>query len=224
MNRAESELARGCYGYGRWKATYWFIGPEQGQSASENNNLTLRHKAFRKLEKHGLCDCGAFHHAIHEERWHRVRPALQPTWRRLILLLMTFLEKKRDNESLRGYQRDRWGKRSGDTCVIELSGLPARNQNVAREREAFREKRIELIRQKMLACKPVFVVMYGKGAMKYWKGIGSNRLSPGCAQKIGSTIFVVATHPVARGLGKKYWVKLGQRMLRESRRRPAKCK
>jgi hypothetical protein len=168
MNRAEYELARRCYGYGHWKAPFWFIGPEQGQSAIENNDLKLRHKVFRQLGKHGLCDCRAFHHDIHEKRWHRAaRPALQRTWSRLILLLMTFLEKDTDNASLRIYQRERWGRRNGETCVIELSGPPARNLNVVRQRDAFREKRIRFIRQKMLAFKPVFVVMYGLGAMKY---------------------------------------------------------
>jgi hypothetical protein len=212
MNRAEYELGRKCYGYGHWKALYWFIGPEQGQSVSENNNLTIRHKAFRRLEQHGLCDCGAFHHAIHEERWHRQRPALQPTWRRLILLLMSFLGKKRGNESLRAYQRDRWGRRGGETCVIELSGLPARNLKVAREREAFRENRVRFIRRKMLACKPVFVVMYGKGVMKYWKEIVDPRVRPGSVQKVGSTIVAFAPHPVAYGVRKKYWVALGRKM------------
>src|SRR6266567_1397858 len=213
MVDAEYEMGSGCYGYGRWEAPYWFIGPEAGQSPTENNDIKLRYKAFRQLGKDGLTDCGAFHDFIHEKRWHRAtRPALQPTWRRLILLLMTFLKEPTDDESLRTYQRDRLGRLSDETCVIELSGLPARNFEVPRERRRFRQQRIEFIRGKMLTCKPAFAVMYGKGAMKDWEEIAGITLCPDSVQKVGSTIVVVATHPVARGLRKKYWVDLGQRM------------
>ncbi len=206
-------MGRGCYGYGRWKAPYWFIGPEQGQSASENNDLKLRYEAFRQLGKDGLSDCRAFHDFIHEKRWHRAtKPALQPTWRRLILLLMAFLEKPTDDESLRTYQRDRFGRLSDETCVIELSGLPARNFKVPREREGFRRKRIEFIRGKMFTCKPIFVVMYGKGGSEPWKEIAGIALHPDSVQKVESTVVAFATHPVARGLRREYWVELGQRM------------
>jgi hypothetical protein len=35
LDKAEEEMARECYGYGRWGAPYWFIGPEQGQGSWE---------------------------------------------------------------------------------------------------------------------------------------------------------------------------------------------
>jgi len=125
---------------------------------------------------------------------------------------MTFLKKPADNESLRTYQRDRFGRLNDETCVIELSGLPARNLNVPRKRELFRDERIKFIRGKMLACKPRFVVMYGRRDLKHWEQIAEVALHRKSVQKDGSTIFAVAKHPVARGLSKKYWVKLGQRM------------
>jgi hypothetical protein len=218
MTDAEHELARRCYGYGRWDAPYWFIGPEEGQSPRESNSLKLRYKAFRELSKDGLSDCGVFHGFIHETRWHKAaKPALQPAWRCLILLLMTFLKKGADNESLRIYQRDRFGRLDGETCVIELSGLPARNLSVPRKRELFREERIKFIRGKILACKPKFVVMYGRRDLKHWNQIADDALRRKSVQKVGCTIFAVAKHPVARG-PKKYWVKLGQRMLKECAR------
>jgi|SRR5271167_2587190 len=215
MANAEEELAKGCYGYGSWKAPYWFIGPEQGQSAAEYDDLKLRFEAFRKLGKDGLCDCGIFHDFIRETRWHRARkPALQPTWRRLVLLLLTFLKQDSDNDSIRAYQRDQWGRLSGETCVIELSGLPARNLNVFRARDAFREKRIRFIRQKLLAFKPVFVVMYGMRAKKCWEEIAGIRLAVSKARKVNSIIVAFAAHPVSFGLKKKYWAVLGRRMRR----------
>jgi hypothetical protein len=38
------EMARECYGYGRWAAPYWFIGPEQGQG---HDDLRKRYHVWR---------------------------------------------------------------------------------------------------------------------------------------------------------------------------------
>src|SRR5450631_3929638 len=121
----ELEMARRCYGYGRWAAPYWFIGPEQGQDRDENDDLNRRIEVWRGLGGEELSDCRAFHAKLGNDKWHREIPRLQSTWRPLMLLLMTFLEKPTDNPSLRNYQRDSWGSLEGETCVIELSGLAA---------------------------------------------------------------------------------------------------
>lgn len=128
------------------------------------------------------------------------------------MLLMTFLKKPVDEESLRTYQRDQWGRLGGETCVIELSGLPARNLNVPRERERFRHQRIKFIRKMIRTHKPIFVVMYGQGDMEHWQKISGIEVQPESVQKVESTIFAFARHPVAHGQRKKDWVRLGNKM------------
>ena len=86
-----SEMARHWYGHGRWDYPYWFIGPEPGQARSENHDFQPRLEAWRHSGAGELCDCQAFHDHLSEKRWHGEKPRLQPTWRPLILLLMTFL-------------------------------------------------------------------------------------------------------------------------------------
>jgi len=78
-----------------------------------------------------------------------------------MLLLMTLLEKPADNERLRTYQRDKWGRLGGETCVIELSGLPASSSRIARDRETFRQDRIDLIVQRARDHRSALVLMYG---------------------------------------------------------------
>jgi hypothetical protein len=39
---------------------------------------------------------------------------------------MGFLGRPTDKKTLLDYQRDLWGISTGETCVIELQGLPAR--------------------------------------------------------------------------------------------------
>jgi hypothetical protein len=212
MNDDERELALNCYGYGRWDAPYWFIGPEQGKGKLERKDLTDRARANRKLNRDGLCDCRAFHIEIQDETWHLKKdgsrsqhsPPLQSTWKSLILLLMAYKKMPTTDESRidyqREYQRKCLGSSTGETCVIELSGLPAKNfeeswererGRSAEEREAIdeiRQKRIEFIHNKMLTCKPKFIVVYGKSQMKYWikfwkdKGVDASH-SGSCAER-----------------------------------------
>ncbi len=207
LDYATHQLATKCFGYGRWDAPYWFIGPEQGQGLLERDSFQNRHRAFDEIGAYGLCDCRAFHAFIGEVRWHRdSRPPLQPTWRRLLLTLMTFCGESTDHTSLRNYQREHLGRSDGETCLIELSGLPANSFKVPRDRESFREARIQHIQQKLLAAPPVFVVMYGKGNHKHWDRIAA------AFSESDRTIAVVAPHPVARGSHDTDWIELGHRL------------
>jgi hypothetical protein len=204
------EMARGCYGYGRWEAPYWFIGPEQGQARDENNELKTRCEAWRRLGGGELSDCREFCDLINEKRWHRETPKLQKTWKSLMLLLMAFLEKPADNESLKTYQRELWGRLNGETCVIELSGLPANSFDVPRERELFRQERISVMCKKMRTYKPVLVVIYGVGTRRRWElggGYSSDRL-----RRLQSTILEFTPHPSRPSREDAYWVERGERL------------
>src|ERR1035441_10231370 len=96
----ELEMAERFFGFGRWDAPYWFIGPEPGGSIND-----IRARVWKdQFGKGNLLDCKAFHDAlvgamrekgIDPKSIDKVKklvrespkPALQPTWRRLILLL-----------------------------------------------------------------------------------------------------------------------------------------
>jgi hypothetical protein len=65
------EMGRRSYGFGRWTAPYWFIGPEPGQSREEHDDLTSRAEAWRSLGGCELMDCREFHKRIGETRLHR---------------------------------------------------------------------------------------------------------------------------------------------------------
>ena len=176
-DEAIDKMKRHCYGYGRRDAPYWFIGPEQGQRRVENGDLGPRLSAWVKLGSRELCDCAEFHREIDEHVWHR-DGKLQSTWKRLIRLLMAFLEQPVDNDTLREYQRKRWGMADGETCVIELSGLAANNLTIPRDRQSFRAERIATIRERISLNRPRLVVMYGAGQRDSWQIIAG--VFPAC--------------------------------------------
>ncbi len=213
MQPAEEQMARSSYGFGRWDAPYWFLGPEQGKGASEGEDNDLRRDAWEKLGSTELCDCRAFHDCIGETRWH-FRALLQRTWKQLITLLLAFEQKPTDSESVREYQRNHWGRIDGEVCAIELSGIAARNMSTSVNRILFRQERIELIRRRLIEHQPVFLVMYGASPRADWEQIAGCALVAGEPVQVGATLVVWTKHPVAHGLGNYYWIGMGDRLSR----------
>jgi hypothetical protein len=221
MNKDMLAMALRNYGYGRWEAPYWFIGPAQGMGPHEKG-LDRRVKAWLDLGSHELNDCREFHCRIDEIRWHFKKPKvqLQRTWRPLMLSMMTFLDRQEDSESLRIYQRDRWGSLAGETCVIELSGLAARSLKESQETGQFLPERIEHIRDKMRSRRPKLVVMYGKKQKDSWEKIAGCAFPPKPKSflTVGDTIMAATPHPVSRifdgskYLGNEYWETLGMNL------------
>jgi hypothetical protein len=208
----ELEMARAFYGYGLWDALYWFIGPEPGKGPKEFTNACLA-ETWMKLGACDLCDCKEFHLAVGETCWHREEPQwpkLQSTWRSLILLLIAFLEEPIDIDARRKYQRDRWGRDSGETCVIELSGLAAKGYEDSIDRKGFRQERVETICKKLHEHKPRFVVMYGLSEKEYWEQIAGIELLPDRIVKRDGICFVMTPHPNTRGRTNAEWKKLGK--------------
>lgn len=211
----EEEMALRSYGFGRWDAPYWFIGPEQGKGRAESVDNSSRVSAWRQLGCTELCDCYDFHTLISETDWHRNQPRLQSTWRPLMLALMTFLETPVDKESLRTYQRDKWGRSDGETCVIELSGTAVRSYRVNADRERFKRERIKIIRERLLIHKPKFVIMYGVSEKTYWEQIAGTGLSIGQIAYQQSSMMVLMPHPVAHGSKNSDWIGLGDHLRKQ---------
>jgi len=215
MDEGVLEMARQRYGYGRWGAPYWFIGLEEGMAPDKTDGLLQRAKAWRHLGGRELDDCPEFHRCLGETRWHGLKPKLQPTWRPLILLLLTFAGRSTNRESLREYQRDKWGMLNGETCLIELSGLAAPNLSTERDR-SFVNDRIDVLREKIRQYSPKLVVMYGLSRKESWERLAGGRFPDDGILMNRSTIMAVAKHPTSYGSTNDYWTKLGE-ALRERR-------
>jgi hypothetical protein len=218
-------MARNSYAYGTWRAPYWFIGPEQGMGRHERDDfecaLKVRVAAWIKLGRLDLNDCRKFHCEIGEKNWHCKKPVnLQMTWRPLLLLLMAFLKREAEKETLRTYQRDRWGMLDGETCVIELSGIAAPNQQEATDTSRFLPERIELIRQRIRDHQPKLVVMYGHEQRESFEKIAGRPFPPEPDPVLsdGPTTLAFTFHPVSRicergkYLGNQYWTRMGKKL------------
>jgi hypothetical protein len=217
------DMAREWYGYGRWEAPYWFIGPEPGMDPGEKNDLKPRCAAWIKLGAGELVDCKEHHFAFGCYDWHREvpPPPTQSTWRQLIRLLLAYRSGREPHiEDIRSYQQRFWGMRNGETCVIELCSLAANKLNVKKganfDASSFREERIQKIRERISAYKPAFVVMYRTNAQAHWEAIAGGAFSSApdvLTVGEGPTLAVFANHPVdSVGVSGSYWLQLAERL------------
>jgi len=122
------------------------------------------------------------------------------------------------NDARRVYQRDQWGGSNGETCVIELPGLAARNLNSPADRQCYREHRIATIRKRLQEQKrpPTLVAMYGKGDHSSWEEIAGRTLELNVPASTDVTVFIPVLHPNTHGLTNQYWIDVGQQLRQTS--------
>jgi hypothetical protein len=216
------DMARKWYGYGRWGAPYWFIGPEPGMDKGEHG-LEPRCEAWLKLDGGELVDCREHHQEFNCRDYHREFPpaAVNPTWKQLIRLFLAYSTRKAPQfEDIRSYQRTSWGAKDGDTCVIELCPLAAHKlgdkKAIDFDAEALLRDRIKTIRERILENEPAFVVMYRMKHKSYWEEIAGTSFSsiPDiCTVGNSRTLAVFANHPVDKfGVNPAYWLELAEKL------------
>lgn len=219
LSPEEQYLAEKCYGYGRWGACYWFIGPEQGMGNGDyDDEINRRYKAFVDLQSDGLCDCRSFHEHIggnkHFPRDPSQKVALQKTWGYQIELLYAYNDKHCSPAIRRGYQFDHLGNSKGDTCIVELRGLPAKSASLRKDQTAFLSSRIEELSERIVSNSPKFVVFYGS-EQSSWSQIAKCDIKREKITPSGNTLFAYMPHPNARNeLQKKHadWEAIGKAM------------
>jgi hypothetical protein len=225
----EQEMAKHCFGYGRWDAPFWFIGPEQGMSDDPGEKVFRLEAWWNGGKWLELDDCIDFHRRLESLRppkrnkrgkiiddWHGETPNTQHTWSRLIQFLIGFGAHGVSNHL--EYQKHHWGTHAGLTCVAELSGLAAHNSAVKRERSNFLPDRLIRLSE-ALNGKQEFVLLYGKtpACETAWRHITHGAVNVGhCSRgeavyRKGRTLFVQAQfHPAGNGQSYEIWNRFGK--------------
>jgi hypothetical protein len=143
---------------------------------------------------------------------------------------LAFMSKFDQRELVRDYQRNRLGRSNGDERLMELLPLPSpsseqwryavhsrlpwlANRKVYTDYQApRREKRIL---QEIKKYQPKLVVFYGLGFQDRWRRIAQEEFTPTgisdafVAHRDG-TLFALVPHPVAHGLTRDYFFKVGR--------------
>lgn len=205
-------MAERWFGYGRWEAPYWFVGLEPG-----GNELEACVRAWKAAGESDLLDLKSGHTG-HLRDWFGASAGTQPTWAKLIWLLLSFKSEQATANATRAYQKDKLGRRDGETALLELSSIPAENNGVKTERDLYRPQRIHTLRERVIEHSPEFVVFYSPDA-KYrdaWNAIAGRSLERDTPVTIASTTFIITYHPNGEW-SKAYWVDIGKRLYTATR-------
>lgn len=205
---AKTLAAERWFGYGRWSAPYWFVGMEPG-----GKDADASYEKWLELGGHELIDCREHHLQSGCKRWHvGDRPPTQTTWRGLIRVLLTIKNEPADIETVSRYQRDSLGAGDGESALIELSALHARNLRESEAHERYLHRRVSLIKQRLREVQrpPRLALFYGQVYRKYYEVIAGSFGSDYTCW-LGETLCVLAPSPAAPRYRSKpeYWINMG---------------
>ncbi len=216
-------------GYGNLSSEFWILGMEEGGEVTlpmVNVRLGLPPIGDWREAMLQMANAGGI-----EMKWIRPRPALQPTYYKLI---RTFLCAKglgggNLKERARLFQRDKFGRRGGDHLIAELMPLHSRtnsnweyahltNRKDLVSRETYERiwlpRRKELFRKLIHEYQPKVVLSYGKEYWKHFRDLGNGKFKTildGFAETDGKLVLV--PHPTARGIKNSqfdevgYWIR-----------------
>ena len=218
-------------GYGNPKGDFWFIGPEEGGSAT---SLHERMNVWNELgsDEH-FHDLKKFHLIFKNgtEQFFEGKIKLQKTWNGLIEILFGIQGKENSLETKKEYQSTQLGATGGETLLAELFPFASKSLNDSEWMELFGEskkdywdkyanQRIELIAEQIEIYKPKLVVFYSVAFSNYWEQIinqvGGNKILQNSSDtnvsvfKSTDTTFVIIPHPVAFSMNGDAKRKIGQ--------------
>lgn len=218
------------FGYGSLNAPAWFIGMEEGGGASEEE-IAKRLSAWRSLGEGKLVDLVKFHRAIGEDRWFSPNARLQPTWSKLIRLILSWKGKQVSRQAILDFQTSSLGQESGEAALLELLPLPSpsvgnwgysdwSNLSWIQSREDYRihlvDKRISGLRQLIEEHHPKLVVFYGRTYEANWSKLTGIDFASGANTEAswtlkGMTQFCSLPHPTAYGVTNRLFEGAGTR-------------
>lgn len=222
MKRLIKDRIENFWGYGNSDSDIWFVGMEEGFDGTLGDLTKRLENTYGK----NFIDLKDDMKNIPDHyKWFMYKPELQPTWSKLILILLTLQNKESiDNEEIRDYQLNEFGRNYANHSIIELMPLPSKSINkkdwiydkfniasIHSRKEYmknFLDKRIYSLRSLITKQKPKIVVFFSLSYLNHWKKITNTNLHKINDLYFGnnehSTFFVIP-HPTAHGFTKKRW-------------------
>ncbi len=226
-----SQFIQTFYGYGNWGGTYWLIGMEEG-GGSSCEEVKARLSAWEERGKQELEDAAAYHKAFGVNDLFQEHPKIQPTWGKLIRLLLSANGEERvEAQQVREYQRDYLGRPTADHALLELFPLPSPSTNqwiysncsdlpYLGHRDHYRTFvapfRVAHLQSQIQTRRPPYVIFYSFGyRVSYWEKIAGVRIKEnpdlGCALgRNNDTMFMIIKHPATRGIPSDYYHSIGR--------------
>lgn len=222
----------GFYGYGNFGADYWFIGMEEG-GGDAFDEVKNRLDVWDSNGRRELEDLKQYHSQIGVDRWFSDDAKLQPTWNKIIRVMLSAQGVQPETQLVREFQATKLGGLSGDACLIELMPLPSPSTgdwlyaqcsglDELGTRDAYLSNRgplrVARIRSLIAEHQPKHVIFYGMSYLEsWWRQVAdvelAQRMIEGRLLYMGqgkSTVYAATQHPVATGVSNEYFHGVGQ--------------
>lgn len=226
------------YGYGdfgsRVAPSIWFVGIEEGGGATL---AEVRRRLDLWLARGGesLEDLREYHLALGLKPYFEPPVSIQPTWSKLVRLLygLNRPETPATLEEVKRYQSESFGRRGGETCLLDLFPLPSPSlrtwlypkfskleylESRASYAETIGGVRAAHLSRQIRTFRPRAVIFYGLAAAQWWANIAMQTFQPD--PQVESlwmargeyTLFAITRHPVSRGATNDYFHQAGVRL------------
>lgn len=224
------------YGYGNLDGKYWFIGMEDGSDGTDAE-IVHRLNHWKERGKVTIDDLNAQHTQFGIQHFIGPKARIQPTWGKLIRIILSAEGHDVHTEMVREFQRTKLGIHTGNNCILELLPLPSRStgtwiyhkhsripelQSRERYRCVWMPKRESLLRELITRHRPQYIVFYSVNPIYqyWWKKIANiatewNFIDGVQFVNNEHTIFAITKHPVAKGVTSEYFHTIGKNLVRE---------
>jgi hypothetical protein len=218
------------WGYGNLKSDVWFIGMEEGFGGTLDD-LKAR---FEKTQNRSVIDIKNDMTDVDDHmKWFSSKPNIQRTWSKLILILLAINYKKYnpDNEEIRSFQKNLFGRLEGNHCLLEFMPLPSKstkpqdwiynqfNVNYLITRKTYiasiTPRRILLLQKLIKINKPKILIFYSLTYLEKWKSITNKNFifSDGIYfNDSEETKYFIIPHPTAHGMTKIQWNNISKKI------------
>lgn len=233
------EYMNNFFGYGNFNGKYWFIGMEDGSDGTIKE-VVHRLNHWKVRGKVTIDDLNAQHKQFGIQQFIGPKARLQPTWSKLIRILLSAEGHNVDREMVREFQRTELGVHTGNNCILELLPLPSKSigtwiyhehssipelMNRDVYKQTWSKPRSAAIRRFIEIHKPRYVVFYSSNQeyQFWWKQITGSATQWKSIDKVhithnNDTIFAITPHPVARGITNEHFHNLGRLLVQEQNR------
>jgi len=217
------------YGYGNYRGKYCFIGMEEG-GGNTVDEISRRLTTWNKRGKPELEDVAHFHLDIGIPEHFQDPVKLQPTWNKLIRILLSAERVDATADKVREYQKNSLGRTNGDSCLIELLPLPSPSTNrwvyshnsrlpILETRDKYSQACVPFrsahIRKRISEHKPDAVVFYSISYREFWEDITGFELEKHkngdfYIGKDDNSLYVITKHPATIGVTNSYFEDIGK--------------
>ena len=218
------------YGFGNYAGDYWLVGMEEA-GVRTFNDIQKRLYQWQQSGSSELENLPTHGYAMGwGNRYFGDNPKWQPTWGKLIRLILTAQGQVGLNTSnIKHFQKEHLGQHNCNHCLIELFPLPAQStrhwiytqhsklpflESRKRYLDHLAPSRIKHIQQRIEKHQPKAVIFYGWSYRDWWQEIAKRPFTKHENPKWLTTIsnntqYYVIDHPVATGVTNNYFEQIG---------------